>query len=89
MPFIRTFAPFLAGIGRMRYSWFLAYNVVGGVMWSGLFLLVGYFVGNLPIVQQNFSVIVYAIIGVSLIALASVFIGIIRAIKKAKKPEGT
>ena len=89
MPFIRTFAPFLAGIGRMRYSWFLAYNVVGGVMWSGLFLGVGYFVGNLPIVQQNFSVIVYAIIGVSLIALASVFIGIIRAIKKAKKPEGT
>jgi membrane-associated protein len=89
MPFIRTFAPFLAGIGRMRYSWFLAYNVVGGVMWSGLFLGVGYFVGNLPIVQQNFSVIVYAIIGVSFIALASVFIGIIRAIKKAKKPEGT
>ena len=89
MPFIRTFAPFLAGIGRMRYSWFLAYNGVGGVMWSGLFLGVGYFVGNLPIVQQNFSVIVYAIIGVSFIALASVFIGIIRAIKKAKKPEGT
>jgi membrane-associated protein len=87
MPFIRTFAPFLAGIGRMRYSWFLAYNVVGGVMWSGLFLMVGYFVGNLPIVQQNFSVIVYAIIGVSFIALASVFIGIIKAIKKEKKPE--
>jgi membrane-associated protein len=73
----------------MRYSWFLAYNVVGGVMWSGLFLGVGYFVGNLPIVQQNFSVIVYAIIGVSFIALASVFIGIIRALKKGKKPEGT
>jgi membrane-associated protein len=88
MPFIRTFAPFLAGIGRMRYSWFLGYNIVGGVMWSGLFLMVGYFVGNLPIVQQNFSVIVYAIIGISFIALASVFIGIIRAIKKEKKPEG-
>jgi membrane-associated protein len=82
MPFIRTFAPFLAGVGRMRYVWFLGYNVIGGVMWSGLFLLVGYFVGNLPIVQDNFTLIVYAIIAVSFVALVSVFAGIFVAMKK-------
>jgi len=82
MPFIRTFAPFLAGVGRMCYLWFLGYNVIGGVMWSGLFLLVGYFVGNLPIVQDNFTLIVYAIIAVSFVALVSVFAGIFVAMKK-------
>jgi membrane-associated protein len=85
MPFIRTFAPFLAGVGKMRYSWFLGYNVLGGVMWSSLFLLVGYFVGNLPIVQANFTLITYAIIAVSLVALVSVFLSIYVAMKKGKE----
>jgi membrane-associated protein len=85
MPFIRTFAPFLAGIGRMRYSWFLGYNALGGVMWASLFLLVGYFVGNLPIVQANFTLITYAIIAVSLVALVSVFVGIFAAMRKGKE----
>ena len=85
MPFIRTFAPFLAGIGRMRYSWFLGYNALGGVMWASLFLLVGYFVGNLPIVQANFSLITYAIIAVSLVALVSVLVGIFAAMRKGKE----
>ena len=88
MPFIRTFAPFLAGIGRMRYSWFLGYNALGGVMWASLFLLVGYFVGNLPIVQANFSLITYAIIAVSLVALVSVFVGIFVAMRKGKEKKG-
>jgi membrane-associated protein len=88
MPFIRTFAPFLAGIGRMRYSWFLGYNALGGVMWASLFLLVGYFVGNLPIVQANFSLITYAIIAVSLVALVSVFVGIFAAMRKGKEKKG-
>ena len=88
MPFIRTFAPFLAGIGRMRYSWFLGYNALGGVMWASLFLLVGYFVGNLPIVQANFTLITYAIIAVSLVALVSVFVGIFAAMRKGKKKNG-
>jgi membrane-associated protein len=85
MPFIRTFAPFLAGIGRMRYSWFLGYNILGGVLWSSLFLLVGYFVGNLPIVQENFTLITYAIIGVSMVALVSVVASIIVAMKTGKE----
>ncbi|MFA5331459.1 MAG: VTT domain-containing protein [Methanoregula sp.] len=82
MPFIRTFAPFLAGIGKMRYTWFLGYNVIGGVMWATLFLSVGYFVGNLPIVKDNFSLIVYAIIAISMLALASIFVGIYKAMKQ-------
>ncbi len=82
MPFIRTFAPFLAGVGKMRYSWFLGYNILGGVIWSCLFLLAGYFVGNLPIVQANFTLITYAIIALSLVALVSVFVKIFRSMKK-------
>jgi membrane-associated protein len=88
MPFIRTFAPFLAGVGKMRYSWFLGYNVLGGVMWSSLFLLVGYFVGNLPIVQANFTLITYAIIAFSLVALVSVFVSIYVAMKKGNVDKG-
>ncbi|MFA6361992.1 VTT domain-containing protein [Methanoregula sp.] len=85
MPFIRTFAPFLAGVGRMRYSWFLGYNALGGIMWASLFLLVGYFVGNLPIVKDNFSLIVYAIIAVTMLALVSIFVGIFAAMRKEKE----
>jgi membrane-associated protein len=85
MPFIRTFAPFLAGVGRMRYSWFLGYNALGGIMWASLFLLVGYFVGNLPLVKDNFSLIVYAIIAVSMLALVSIFVSIFAAMKKGKE----
>jgi len=82
MPIIRTFAPFLAGVGKMRYSWFLAYNVLGGVVWSCLFLLAGYFIGNLPIVKENFALIIYAIIAVSLLALVGLFVKIYRSVKK-------
>ncbi|WP_292370930.1 VTT domain-containing protein [Methanoregula sp. UBA64] len=85
MPFIRTFAPFLAGVGRMRYSWFLGYNALGGVLWTGLFLSVGYFVGNLPIVKDNFALIVYAIIAVSMLALVSIFATIIAAMWKGRE----
>ena len=85
MPFIRTFAPFLAGVGRMRYPWFLGYNAIGGALWAGLFLGVGYFVGNLPVVKDNFGLIVYAIIGISLIALVSVFATIFAAMRKRKE----
>lgn len=85
MPFIRTFAPFLAGVGRMRYSWFLGYNALGGVMWASLFLMVGYFVGNLPLVKENFTIIVYAIIAVSFLMLGSIFVSIYTAMKKEKE----
>jgi len=81
VPFIRTFAPFLAGVGKMSYRWFLMYNVVGAVLWITGFVLAGYFFGSLPVVQENFSLIVYAIIGLSLFAVASIIVGMIRSPK--------
>jgi len=81
VPFIRTFAPFLAGVGKMSYRWFLMYNVLGAVLWICGFILAGYFFGSLPIVQDNFSLIVYAIIGLSLFAVGSIIVGMVRSPK--------
>jgi membrane-associated protein len=78
IPFIRTFAPFLAGVGKMNYRWFLMYNVLGAVLWVSGFVLAGYFLGSLPIVQENFSLIIYAIIGVSLLAVGSIIFSMVR-----------
>ena len=62
LPFIRTFAPFVAGIGRMTYRTFLLFSVIGAILWVTLFVLVGYFFGNIPIVKQNFSFVIIALI---------------------------
>jgi membrane-associated protein len=67
VPIIRTFAPFVAGAGAMSYRRFAAYNVVGGVVWVSSMLLAGYYFGNLPVVRDNFSLVVLAIIVLSLI----------------------
>jgi membrane-associated protein len=65
IPIIRAFAPFVAGIGLMPYKKFLSYNVIGGIAWVLIFTLIGYFFGNLPIVKDNFSFLVIAIIVIS------------------------
>lgn len=67
VPIVRTFAPFVAGIGSMTYGRFLAYNMIGGFLWVGICLTAGYLFGGLPIVQNNFSLVVLAIVIVSMI----------------------
>lgn len=67
VPIIRTFAPFVAGAGTMSYRRFAMYNVVGGIFWVGSMLFAGYFFGNIPVVKDNFSLVVLAIIALSII----------------------
>jgi membrane-associated protein len=70
VPIVRTFAPFVAGVGRMHYPTFLFYNVTGGLAWVLICTLAGYFFGNMPIVQKNFELIVVAIVLVSVLPVA-------------------
>jgi len=70
IPIIRTFAPFVAGIGGMSYPRFLAYNLVGGVVWVGVCLFAGYGFGNLPVVKENFSLVLMGIVTVSVLPVA-------------------
>lgn len=65
MPIIRTFAPFVAGVGAMPYQRFLVFNLVGAGLWVVSFVMMGYFFGNLPAVKQNFTLVIFAIIGIS------------------------
>ena len=74
VPIVRTFAPFVAGVGAMTYSHFISYNVIGGIAWVTIFLWLGYFFGHLPFVQDNFSMIVIAIILISVMPAVYEFV---------------
>jgi len=69
VPIVRTFAPFVAGIGRMKYGQFISYNFVGGISWVLVATMAGFFFGNIPFVKDNFSLVVLGIVGVSVVPM--------------------
>jgi membrane-associated protein len=69
VPIVRTFAPFVAGVGTMNYSRFIFYNVLGAIIWVFIFVLAGYFFGNIPAVEDNFTLVILVIIGISVLPM--------------------
>ena len=82
VPIVRTFAPFVAGMGKMHYYYFMIYNLIGGAFWVLLFCYTGYFFGDLPFVQQNLKILIIAIIFISILPAV---IEVVRAKLKARK----
>lgn len=80
-PIVRTFAPFIAGVGAMTYPRFFAYNVIGGVLWVASFTYAGYFFGNLPVIRQNLSLLIVAIVVISFLP------GIVQFLRQRKTGE--
>ena len=83
VPIVRTFAPFVAGVGAMTYRRFIGYCLSGGILWVTLLTLAGYFFGQIPIVKDNFEIVVFGIIGISLLPIVVEFIRAKRSSKKA------
>ena len=83
IPIIRTFAPFVAGIGQMTYLRFISYNVIGGIAWIAIFIFGGYFFGNIPLVKRNFTLVILAIIFVSILP------GLIEIVRQRRGSVGT
>jgi membrane-associated protein len=74
VPIIRTFAPFVAGVGSMKYSRFIGFSVFGGILWVNLLTLAGYYFGNFDVVKNNFELVVFGIIGISVMPMVFVYI---------------
>lgn len=74
VPIVRTFAPFVAGIGSMSYGRFVTYNIAGGILWISAFTIAGYYFGNIPAVKHNFTAVIFAIIIISILPGAIEFL---------------
>jgi len=85
MPIVRTFSPFVAGIGRMNYVKFLTFSVCGGILWVGGLVGIGYFIGNLPWVKKYFSIVIYGIILLSITPGLIEFIRVRRAARRVER----
>jgi membrane-associated protein len=87
MPIIRTFAPFVAGVGEMKYRRFFIYNAIGGISWVTFFFIGGYFFGRIPAVQQHFSLVVIGIVLISVLPAVILFLKKTFGKSKPKTPE--
>ncbi len=69
VPIVRTFAPFVAGVGKMNYGKFISYNVIGGVLWVAVCTMAGYFFGNISFIKDNFSIVIIGVVAISLVPI--------------------
>jgi membrane-associated protein len=82
VPVVRTFAPFLAGVGSMEYRRFLFYNVLGGVLWTLSVVLAGYFFGSLPVVKENINLLIYLVLLVTAATIVVIIAGLVKAYRE-------
>ncbi len=86
IPLVRTFAPFLAGVGQMSYKKFLLYNVLGAITWVVVMTLAGYLLGSYPLISQNINILIYGVIAVTIITVILILAGLIRGFLRRKTP---
>jgi len=92
VPIVRTFAPFLAGVGTMNYRWFLFYNVSGAILWVGALIGGGYILGNIPIISENVSMLMWLVLGICIFSIGMVVKSVLSALiykkEKGEEPDG-